>query len=56
MSKKSMAVHLGYLKRDFIGEMNFVCCKVLDMCLDLTTSFLCRLKCKMGGGKDWQRA
>lgn len=51
MSKKSKAVHLGYLKRDFIGEMNFVCGKVLDVCLGLTTSFFCRLKCKMGGVK-----
>ena len=51
MSKKSIVLHMGYLKKDFIGEMNFVCSKVLDVALDLTTSFLCRLKCRIGGAK-----
>lgn len=55
MSKKSIALHKGYLKKDFIGEMNFVCSKVLNVVLDLTTSFLCRLKCRIGGGKNRQR-
>ena len=57
MSKKSIEFHMGYLKKDFIGEINFVCSKVLDVALDLTTSFWSRLKCRMGGGKkDWQGA
>lgn len=55
MSKNSMAVHWGYLKRDFVGEMNFVVNKVIDVVLDVITSMLCRLNLSMGGVKYGKR-